>query len=382
MRALFIIHCQDPIYGASRSISALIRNLDAEVDIVFPIKIKKKGRITSEQIKKYYGTHVCNVWYLPQPMRLSVLIDSADHNIVGYIKRAIKDLLYFLCIPKYRRIFEHGQYDFIHLNSVVLYPMLCNKYPMFLHVRETVRTKMKFFDQRFTTCMEKAHGILFIVPSVRNACPDFGTPTKILVNPFDQRQVEFVDEKAALKRFGLRGTETVYSILGNVIPEKGVMFIIKAFQKAKLKDAILLIAGQDPRHRKYEREVQKVADNDPTIRFVGELEDTSSLYRTIDYVVRGDSVTGGGRTTYEGLYSGCGAIVPYQIEDDKKFFNLTEDMQNRLIFYKLRNEEDLIHAFQNTQFHKIIERKYSSNIEQYTTSFLEFVNTNNKKTTS
>lgn len=65
MKALFIIHCQDPIYGASRSIGNLIRNLDVDVDIIFPIKAKKEGRITAEQIEKFYGNNVKNVWYLP-----------------------------------------------------------------------------------------------------------------------------------------------------------------------------------------------------------------------------------------------------------------------------------------------------------------------------
>ena len=66
MKALFIIHCQDPIYGASRSVGNLIRNLDADVDIIFPVKIKNDG-ITAEQIAKYYGTQVKNVWILTQP---------------------------------------------------------------------------------------------------------------------------------------------------------------------------------------------------------------------------------------------------------------------------------------------------------------------------
>lgn len=377
MRALFILNSQDTIYGASRSVSTLIRSLDADIDLIFPLSIKNARKIDKDFLTENFGTRIRNIYILPQPSRYTVLTDDTSFAI--YVKSALKELLVILCKWRYHKIFRKGNYDFIHLNSAVQYPLLEKNYPMFLHVRETVRKERRWIDRNFYHYLNKAHGVFFISQLEKDLCIGVAVPQIVLTNPFDQRKVQLVEYKDSCVRFSLDGTETVYSILGNIRPEKGVLFVIKAFQKAKLENAVLLIAGRGASHRNYEDAVYKIVDMDPRIRYVGELEDTAPIYRVSDYIVRGEDVSGGGRTTYEGLYSGCGSIVPYQTEEDKKLLNLTEDMRKRVEFYKLRNEEDLIRAFQNTQFHKMTEREYSSNTEQYVTSFLSFINKNNGK---
>lgn len=374
MRALFIIHCQDPIYGASRSISALIRNLDADVDIIFPIKIKQEGRITQEQIRKYYGERVRNVWYLPQPARLTVIDTKVPFE--DQIKSFIKELLFCLFKFRYKKVFAEGQYSFIHLNSVTLYSMLDRHYPMFLHVREKVRSKKCFRDVSFSWYCKKAHGIFLYEDSVKKSFPALSVPQKVLVNPFDQRYVKLVDAEKAYVNYDLDGAETIYAIIGSITPFKGVKFVMQAFQKANLEKAVLLIVGQDTHHRSYEKEVYKMAASDHRIRILGEVENTDTLYKVIDYVVRGDTIVGYGRTTYEGLYSGCGAILQYEMLSDQKIPNITPEMQHRITFYKLQDEASLTDAFRKTQGKKMTQRQYYSNIEEYTGEFLNFIREN------
>lgn len=374
MRALFIIHCQDPIYGASRSVGNLIRNLDADVDIIFPLKIKKEGRITQDQIKKYYGDRIKKVWYLPQPARLSIM--PFRFSMQHHIKSAVKDVLYLLAKPKYRKIYRQGNYDFIHLNSITLYPMLDKKWPMFLHVRELARRMGKLANAAFAKRIEQAHGIIYIDPSTQAACPKCRIPQIVLVNPFDQIQVGLVPPEKARERFALTHSETVYAIIGNIIPAKGVDFVIRAFKKADLQHAVLLIVGRDTNHDGYEEQAMVLADGDRRIRFTGEVEEIEWVYRVTDYVVRGDPNIGLGRTVFEGLYSGCGVILPCDERQDMPIPDITAEMRKRIKLYLVQNEESLVRVFRDTQNQRFGQRSYESNVESYVKRFQEFISTN------
>lgn len=376
MKALFIIHCQDPIYGASRSVGNLIRNLDADVDIIFPIKVKRDGRITLEQIKKFYGLRVQHVWYLPQPARLTLCVDSVP--ITHRIKSWIKDVLYILAKCRYRYIYRQGKYDFIHLNSVTLYPMLEKEYPMLLHVRESVSKKQRFHDRRFKKRLEAAHGIIYIGEEERRCCPNVCVPAITLINPYDQRNVKSVDVRKAYARFGLTGKETVYSLIGGITPDKGVYFIIEAFRKANLANAVLLIVGKDPNHLGYEKKAKELAKGISSIRFIGEIEDTEVVFRITDYVLRGGMVTGAGRTSFEGLYSGCGVILQGKREENLSTMELPLELEKNVYFYPIRNENGLIQTFQDTVGKKMENRTYRTNILEYVKRFVEFVFQNNQ----
>lgn len=373
MKALFIIHCQDPLYGASRSIGNLIRNLDADVDLLFPVKLKRDG-ITPEQIRTFYGPRVQRVRYLPQPARLTVLADPV--SLPHYIKSFVKDILYFLALPLYQRLYRRGQYDLIHLNSVTLYPMLQARWPMFLHVRETLRSRRSIWDRRLTDRFAKAHGLFYISEECRAACPQISTPGLVLVNPYDQTGVQGIHRQAALDRFGLTGTETVYAIIGNITPAKGVDFAIRAFQDAVLENAVLLVVGADTNREGYERRVVADAQADSRIRFLGELEDMDAIYRITDYVVRADRAPGAGRTVFESLFSGGGVILMGNREDNLPSLNLPAELENHVVFYPVRDQQALSKAFQQTQSHRFEQRTYRTNVPQYVEAFQSFVRKN------
>ena len=370
MKALFIIHCQDPLYGASRSVGNLIRNLDADVDLLFPIKLKRDG-ITPEQIRTFYGSRVRHVGYLPQPARLTALADPV--SLRHHVKSWVKDILYLLALPRYRQLYRKGQYDLIHLNSVTLYPMLQARWPMFLHVRETLRSRQNLWNRRLPERLKQAHGLFYISEECRAACPQTTAPGLVLVNPYDQTRVQAVDRQAALARFGLKGTETVYAIIGNIIPAKGVDFAISAFREAALENAVLLVVGIDPNREGYERRVRAEAQADARIRFLGELEDMDPVYRITDYVVRADRAPGAGRTVFESLYSGGGVILMGNREENLPSLGLPAELEANVIFYPVRDQQALSRAFQQTQHHRFEQRAYRTNIPQYVEAFQTFV---------
>lgn len=373
MKALFIIHCQNPIYGASRSVGNLIRNLDADVDIIFTFKIKRDG-ITQEQIKDFYGPRVGKVWFLPQPARLSVM---ADHfPMVHHLKSCVKEILYLLALPVYRRIYAMGGYDFIHLNSATLYPMVSARWPMFIHVREAIRTRRFFWDRGFADKLGKAHGIIYISDEVREACAAEKTPGIVLLNPFDQTHVGEVDVQKARDRFRLTGKETVYAIIGNLSPVKGVDFAVRAFRQARLENAVLLVVGADNHHTNYEDVVRREAADDSRVRFLGEVPEIDQVYRVTDYVVRGDSVAGAGRTVLESLYSGGGALLMGSREENLASLRLPPEMEERVAFYPVRDQTGLTEAFEKTQHTRFETRRYLTNIPAYVERFTEFVQDN------
>ena len=344
-----------------------------EVDLIFPCKAKNEGKITQEQIRKFYGSKVKNVWFLWQPARLTVIVENFSKKV--HLKNFAKELLYICQRPRYQKIFREGDYRFIHLNSVILYPMLDKRWPMFLHVRESVCTSLPFCDRAFNRKMNQAHGVFFINPEVKERVHALTSPELMLINPFDQTGVSNVNVQHARALYELTGKETVYAIIGSIVYFKGVDFVVRAFQKAKLKNSTLLIVGNDTQGDSYIQQVRKLVANDPNIRFTGEIEDTEQIYRTIDYVVRGDIVTGLGRTVYEALYSGCGAVIPRDFLT-QNVPDITPDMEERVHFYSLQDESALVRVFKDTQCIRFEKRTYHSNVKQYVRKFLEFVQEN------
>lgn len=376
MKALFIIHCQDPIYGASRSVGNLIRNLDADVDIIFPVKIKNDG-ITAEQIAKYYGPRVKNVWFLPQPERLDILKGRISRK--GKIKSAVKEVLYLLCKSKYKRIFREGNYDFIHLNSVTLFPILSKKWPMFIHVRDTFANKDSRKSKAAQKKMNVARGIIFIDFACKELAPDVLSPAIVLINPFDQTCVKEVDREKAQKRFGIKEEQTVYAIAGNVSPFKGVDKAIEAFQQADLPHSVFLVVGSltennaDPA---FVGKIRQMAQQDSRIHLTDEVEEIEQIYRITDYVVRCDPMPALGRTVYEALYSGCGVILQNDGTFTRELPNTTEEMQKKIFFYQVRDKKSMIEAYRQTNANPVQQRTYVSNVSDYVADFLTFVQNN------
>lgn len=369
MRALFIIHDQNTIYGASRSLGCLTRELDMDIDLILPINFKRK--ISDERIREHYGERVKKVWFLPQPAQLSCV--NVTYKRIHHIKSSVKMVLYQLAKPLYHYIMKRGGYQFIHLNSLILYPMLTSEFPMFLHVRELINPDRTRTDSHLKDYVDKAHGVLFISQETKDSCPESSAPAVVLKNPFNQTAVQLVDEQKARERFSVSKEQTVFVIIGVVDPNKGVDRVIRAFRQADPKFSVLLIVGKDSNNHGYEDMMRREAKGDERIRFVGELENTDELYRVTDYVIRGDSVPGAGRTVFESLYAGGGCILPGTREKNLSALEVDSSMEQRVYFYPPADQDALAECIRRLDGQKMTDRQYVENISIYRKRFLEFV---------
>lgn len=370
MKALFIIHCQDPIYGANRSLSAFIRNFPGQVDLVFAWN--RRRILSDEQIHRYFGPRVGHVWFMPQVLRLSCL--AAPCPTKAYLKSLLKDALYLFFKPWYNRLYKQGGYDFIHLNSAALYPMLDKRYPMFLHVREIVQTKPKgLLDRGFAKRLSCATGLICISKHYRLALPPVQVPCLVLSNPFDQTRLSKLTYEQAISALNLNGDCTIYAILGTLTPAKGVLLAIQGFLSARLANAVLLIVGNDAANTSYIRQCKEAAAGHPGVQFTGELENTDNVYRAADYILRADTVPGPGRTVYEGLFSGCSVITQGDRGRDLPLLDLPGEMESRVWFYQPNDEKDLARVFSETNGKKAAQRQYLENTAAYADMLLGFI---------
>lgn len=369
MRALFIIHDQNTIYGASRSLGCLTRQLDMDIDLILPINFKRK--ISDERIREHYGERVRRVWFLPQPAQLTCV--HATYKRIHHIKSFVKMALYHLAKPIYHLIMKNGHYQFVHLNSLILYPMLSKCYPMFLHVRELINPDHVRTDGRLKECLDQAHGVLFISQETKDSCPETSAPDIVLKNPFDQTAVQHVDEQKARERFSIVEGQTVFAIIGVVDPNKGVDRVIRAFRQADPKSSVLLIVGKDSNNHGYEEMMRNEAQGDERIHFVGELENTDELYRVTDYVIRGDSAPGAGRTVFESLYAGGGCILPGTKEKNLSALEVEPSMEQRVYFYPPADQDALAECIRQLDGKRMVDRQYVGNAGTYGERFLEFV---------
>ncbi len=353
-KKLFITHNTVTVGGANHSLKNLINGLDEKVDLMAPRDVWVSSRV----LKNYFGPNIQKVYRFDLPFRTSYL-SAVDHCLdwcereINYRKnkKAIMDLL------------AEKQYDFIHLNSYVLYPLLTKKYPMYIHIRELCNAAAfeKFLIQRK---MRKSHGIIYIDFPTKEAL-GVGKNSMVLNNPFDQTNVLTVDLQQARKRYQIREGETVFAFIAATDnSEKGMEFVADAFCKAACKNAKLLIVGP-----------QKVAafagKND--IFFTGRVLKMDEIYAVSDYVLRGDSQFCIGRTVYEGLYSGCGVMIPGCAKTDAKKVFEYETFKERIFFYRPRNQENLTDLFRERAEKKKEAVIGLSNIAEYMKKLQDFI---------
>jgi glycosyltransferase involved in cell wall biosynthesis len=279
------------------------------------------------------------------------------------LKTSIKSLLHSMATKNILKIIKNGDYDFIYLNNLILHNLISEDYPTIIHVRELYnRLNPKVIED-----LKKATGVIFIDNYVET--PFINTPLKhsiVLNNPFDMVKsnkniydivnINHIDDK------------TIFAFIGRIEPEKGVSFIINTFKETTSPQSrLVIIGGGDLNYVSY---CKSLAQSDPRIIFTGAIEDIQVVYDWADYIIRGEIAQSGGRTVYEGLYSGCGVIVPGT--NIERFFDYYKFKQN-IHLYIPRDTKDLLRQFKTLENTKITNREYISNINEYIERFDNFI---------
>lgn len=377
MNALFINLGLKTVYGATRSLSELTKKWPYKFDMIVPYEFpgdlfhKRDIKSLLVEARKSYGDNLRNLYFFWLPQKFPIYMEHRD-TIKWKLKHRV--FVYILGLLNKRKIYElieKNEYDFVHLNSLTLYPLLSKKYNMFIHVR-------CIMDRDFNRVLSKikdAKGIIFIEESVKTPfeaeieCLNYIT----LINPFDMTRVNEIDTHKVREQLGITEEETIYMIAGNVSSLKGVDFVIKAFKDVAAKARLLVVGDGDEDFCNYCHELAK---GDNRILFVGEWQDMTPLYAISDYVVRGDCQFGFGRTCYESLLSGKGIIVPGSVNDAPRIQNY-DLYKDRIFFYEPRSIEALKNAINMSSGLKQRDISAVTNTEEYYRKFMDFVTKSN-----
>lgn len=357
---LFIIHTVNMTGGGSQSIRRLIRNLNEEIDLLLP----ENASVSNGVLKKFYGKNVRKIYRLNLPFRQSthgIKLDWNKENIKRWIRRESK---YLKDKKKIYDLIRANHYQFVHLNSYVLYPLLTSQLPMYIHIREVFEGNIltRVFVHRK---LRKARGVIFIDFVARKAIGTCNKKELVLNNPFNQTGVLNVDRPETCRRFQLSEDRTIFAFVSASADKvKGQDYVIDEFRRAGCKKSELLIVGGG-RSKEY-RHV-------PGVHFLGCIENMEQIYAITDFVIRGDMMFATGRTTFEALYSGCTVMIPGEKASDKEKFFEYEKFCDRVLFYKSRKKDALANLIKTVDGKKKEKCLGLSNETEYVRQFLQFV---------
>lgn len=367
MKALFIMHESNFIYGANRSITGLLRKINYDFDILICKSFTKK--VAEGEIRSLLGDHLKNIYicWLPRYR----CFDFDKRGMISELSHYVNNIMACINSHKRKKIIARGNYNYIHLNSLVLFPIINDEDIYIIHIREIFsqqyHNKKKLFGKLY-----KASGLIYIDEAVKKALGQIidNRRTIVLNNPFDMLRIREEDYEDNIKKYNCKKDNVIFAMLGQLADTKGSKFVIRSFMGQHNENSRLLIVGND--NHAYGRECRDLARKDKRIIFCGELKNVDGIYRISDYIIRGESQFCIGRTIYEGLFSGAGVIIPGSVKDlermpDKEIF------KEKICFYKPQDTMSLLHVLE-TSCTKQVDREYRSNTDDYIRQYNYFIN--------
>lgn len=367
MKALFILHEGIFIYGANRSMAGLLQNIDYDYDLMICKSFTKK--VDELKLRKMFGKHLKNIYVVWMPRYRCQ--DYARVSLFSELSHVVNNIMACLEKKKRQRIIRNGHYHYVHLNSLVLFPIIDNNARYIIHAREVINPNYRGLP-KLVHALERAAGIIYIDEATRIPIEKIIKNRKkiVLNNPFDMTGIAKVDYQSSLKKYGLSEENTIFAMLGQVLDYKGSKFVIRSFLETANENSRLLIVGNH-KHA-YGQECVEMAKHDKRVLFCGELQDTGSIYRISDYILRGDLQFCVGRTIYEGLFSGSSAIIP-GCQDDLSKMAESEKFKDKIHFYEPGNLQALAETIEKCALQKQHDRKFESNIEDYIKEYKKFI---------
>ncbi len=360
-KILFVTHTLEGCYGAATSLKLLLEHYrGVEADLLVP--------------RSFQHPRDLNAFAAPFPSirRVYELSLPVDLGLLG-IKRSVPDKVHGVAHwlnwqrdrARFRNILDSNAYDVVHFNSPVLHQMVQPGMPAVTHMRDII------IDPNSPVIDKLAGGlgIIFIDAATRKPFEHAlrHTHSTTLNNPIHMSDVGRYEGEFRHPRLG--AYTTVFSMIGRVSEIKGAALAIKSFRQGAGEDTLLLIVGNGPKD--YVAYCRVLAGQDPRIVFWGEEDNVKKIYASTDYIVRGDPQPCIGRTVYEGLYSGCGVIMPGL--GAPEFLFEAERFHDSVKFYRAGDPLSLATVFASCIGKKIAQRKYLSNVTEYVGAFDKFL---------
>lgn len=171
-----------------------------------------------------------------------------------------------------------GKYDVVHIHAegpafFSWIPKICGKKVVVtVHGLDWQREKWKsgfgakFIHQGERNAVKYADEIIVLSKGVKEYFQEtYGRNTRFIpngVNKPEIREAELITEKYGLTK------DSYILFLGRLVPEKGIRYLIKAFQNVGT-DKKLVIAGGSSDTDEFSQELKKLAEDDPRIIFTG-----------------------------------------------------------------------------------------------------------------
>ena len=171
-----------------------------------------------------------------------------------------------------------GKYDVVHIHAegpafFSWIPKICGKKVVVtVHGLDWQREKWKsgfgakFIHQGERNAVKYADEIIVLSKGVTEYFQEtYGRNTRFIpngVNKPEIREAELITEKYGLTK------DSYILFLGRLVPEKGIRYLIKAFQNVDT-DKKLVIAGGSSDTDEFSQELKKLAEDDPRIIFTG-----------------------------------------------------------------------------------------------------------------
>ncbi|MDZ4255620.1 MAG: glycosyltransferase [Sulfuritalea sp.] len=254
-------------------------------------------------------------------------------SLKGLVSSWLSNLLSNITRYKIVKIAQQGNFDVIHLNSLVLFPLADSRFPFVVHVRELIDSDFKNVLPKY---VKEARGIIFIDDVVAEPFEKLTIPYRlVLANPFNLlNQNEMQLTKAHLEFLERIRDKFVIAIVGRVTVEKGIAFLLKFLSKFPDPRINLVVVGDGEMLFSCEQFALK----DKRLIVLGEQENVSFIYKHADLVVRGDDIPRVGRTVYEAVLSGACVLLPGVSANYPS--DLLERFPEQVLFYQTRSVGD------------------------------------------
>lgn len=294
------------------------------------------------------------------------------------LKKFIRNVLSFMTLLfKWRKIetqLVSKGYEYIHLNSLVLWPVLLfrtKRIKYIIHIRELPHDKYLFAQKMKKTIKNKADHIYCVDNKIYKHFTD-SEKSLLLINPASRFFLE-EKEKATFKEKLKQNTSfnehfKTVSIIGRVEKIKGHDFLFETIKEYDINDINVLVVGNFD--TPWGKEQMNIVRNFKNIIFLGEFDNVGLVYAISDAVVRCENYFALGRTVLEGLFNNCKIIMPYETDEDLDFVNKELNrFINRFLFYKAGNKYDFylkLKEFKAVDNIETAEEKDSQEINNYT----------------
>lgn len=363
-KILFILHSNNLLYGAAKSIKPVLENINLEYDIIVTRTMYKKYGI--EKIRHAFNNKPINIFVFDLPLDENIIIDNSITNIKVLLKRTLYNYYvntkYYLNKHKLNQIIKSHEYSIIYLNSVVLYKLISKNNKYIVHVRELIQKQNK---KRVIKKLELASSVIYIDLATKNRIGNESNIHSYVVNnPFDMGNIKRIkNDDKIYNKYGINRKKIIISMIGVINEQKGSDLVINISKYLLSQYQILIVGNGDRELVKY----LKTAENtNKSLKYLGEIENIEEIYFVSDYIIRAEKEFCIGRTIYEGLFSGCDVIIPGEENKNADMIYDYSIFKDMIHFYEPRNTERLLMLINSLKKVDKSNRICMSNKEDYT----------------